>query len=290
MQLIAHRVGIEGPHGTLVPQTSLTVSAGEFVIVKGEPGTGITAFGLALAGRLRPSTGTVTVHDSPAAGTSSAVDDRRNTSEAEDAPSVDDESGETADSTTATDTDARTEAAEEDAAADEDEGGPERSLDAERPAGSGPITAAESVRRRVAVVDSPGVSEPDEALSLRVVVGEELAFAGRRANRAAVTRWLSEHDVASYADSRFERLDADLRTRVLVALAASRDGVRMLVLDRPDRHTSETDAWVRLARAQAERGLAVVVLTATAADTALLADVVRIGHPDPTHPLPEAHS
>lgn len=286
MQLIADRVGIEGPHGPLVPQTSLAVSSGELVIVKGEPGTGITAFGLALAGRLRPSTGTVVVED--AAGDPVPAedgDDREDAAgggdgrAASDAPPDGDPDGSDPDG------------GEDDGSEDDDgDHGGEEADPPHRRRTADPVTTPRAVARRVAVVDSPGVSEPEDALPLRVVVGEELALAGRPADRAAVTRWLTDHDAAAYANSRFERLDADLRTRLLTALAASREGVRVLVLDRPDRHTSETGGWLRIAREHAELGLAVVVLTATAADAALPDHLVRIGRTDHALPEPEARS
>lgn len=286
MQLIADRVGIEGPHGPLVPQTSLTVSSGEFVIVKGDPGTGITAFGLALAGRLRPATGTVAVHDAPVDPPSEEDDEDGAARLAPgDGPADEPGDGEPGDGE-GDDGDGDSSNRDDGAGGD---GGEKPAALSDRPADD-PVTAPRAVARRVAVVDSPGVSEPEDALPLHVVVGEELALAGLPAGRAAITRWLTDHDAAAYANTRFERLDADLRTRLLTALAASRDGVRVLVLDRPDRHTSETGGWLRLAREHAERGLAVVVLTATAADAALPDDLVRIGRPDHALPEPEARS
>jgi ABC-type hemin transport system ATPase subunit len=200
-------VALEGHHGTLLPPTSLTVDTGSLAIVHGEPGVGITAFGLALAGRLKPTTGTVTV-----------------------------------------------EGAEADLA------------------------------DLVAVVDAPGVSEPDEALPLRVVVGEELALAHRPAGKADVAGWLAEHDVAPYANTRFENLEPALRTRLLTELAASRRGVRVLVLDTPDRHTSDVESWAALAREQGERGFAVVVLAATTPESALPFPPARIGATDQPEP------
>jgi hypothetical protein len=179
--------------------------------VHGEPGVGVTAFGLALAGRLKPTTGTV--HAEGAEG---------------DLPGL------------------------------------------------------------VAVVDAPGVSEPDDALSLRVVVGEELALAHRPAGKEDVTRWLAEHNAAPYAGTRFENLVPALRTRLLTELAAERKGVRVLVLDTPDRHTSNVDSWAGLAREQAERGLAVVVLTATTPLSALPFTPARIGSTE--QPAPQHHS
>ncbi|WP_033289351.1 hypothetical protein [Amycolatopsis jejuensis] len=206
MQVRADRVSLKGPHGPLLPPTSVTVEEACLTVVHGEPGVGITALALALAGRLRPTTGTVTA----------------------------DPSGD--------------------------------------------------LRRLVAVVDAPGVSEPDEALSLRVVAGEELALAHRPSGKEAVTAWLTAQDAAPYADSRFESLEPALRTRLLTALAAERDGVRVLVLDAPDRHTSDVTSWTKVAEEHAARGFAVAVLATTTPESALPYPPARIGsaeQPDP---------
>ncbi|KAA9156038.1 ABC transporter ATP-binding protein [Amycolatopsis acidicola] len=202
MLVRADRVSIEGPHGTLLPPTSLSVADGELAFVHGEPGAGVTAFGLALTGRMRPRTGVVTLDDK---------------------------------------------------------------IDAAR------------LRDLTAVVDAPGISEPEGALPLRVVAGEELALARRPAGKEDVARWLAEHDAAGLANVRFENLGAATRTRLLTELAADRRGVRLLVLDTPDRHTSDVDSWADLARKHAENGLAVVVLTATTPLESLPATPARIG-------------
>jgi ABC-type hemin transport system ATPase subunit len=209
VEVRADRVCLEGPHGPLLPATSLTVAEGRLVVVHGEPGAGLTAFGLALAGRLKPTGGTVT------------VDGTRDDA---------------------------------------------------------------TLRDLVAVVDAPGVSEPDGALTLRVVVAEELSLGHHRAGRADVTRWLDEHQVAAQAGTRFENLGPPLRTRVLTALAAQRRGVRMLMLDTPDRHTADVASWSDLALKYAERGLAVVVLSATTALTALPTRPIHLGETDPPQP------
>ncbi|MEV6903108.1 ABC transporter ATP-binding protein [Amycolatopsis sp. NPDC051372] len=207
MQVRADRVSLEGPHGTLLPPTSLTVEDGCVTLVHGEPGVGITALGLALAGRVKPSTGTVTA----------------------DVPGL--------------------------------------------------------LRDLVAVVDAPGVSEPDEALPLRVVAGEELALAHRPAGKEDVARWLTEHDAAPFAGTRFENLEPALRTRLLAELAAERTGVRVLVLDTPDRHTSLVETWTAVAEEHARRGLAVAVLTATTPASALPYPPARIGSTDQPGPV-----
>jgi hypothetical protein len=142
-----------------------------------------------------------------------------------------------------------------------------------------------NLRDLVAVVDARDVSEPDEALTLRVVAGEELALAHRPAGKEDVARWLAAHDAAPFAGSRFENLEPALRTRLLTALAAERRGVRVLVLDTPDRHTSEVESWAAVAREHAERGLAVVVLAATTPVGALPYPPARIGSADQPEPV-----
>ncbi|WAL63395.1 ABC transporter ATP-binding protein [Amycolatopsis cynarae] len=203
MLVRADRVTVQGHHGTVLPPTSLTVEDGELRFVHGEPGAGVTAFGLALTGRMRPTTGLVSLDGSPGAA---------------------------------------------------------------------------ALRRVTAVVDAPGISEPDGALPLRVVAGEELALGGQPARKADVARWLAAHDVAGLANARFDTLPPSLRIRLLSTLAAQRRGVRMLVLDTPDRHTSDVATWAEPARELAEGGLAVVVLTATAAADTLPAAPTRLGH------------
>ncbi|WP_329063358.1 ABC transporter ATP-binding protein [Amycolatopsis sp. NBC_01480] len=207
MQVRADRVSLTGAHGILLPPTSLTAEEGCVTLVHGEPGVGVTALGLALAGRVKPTTGTVTT----------------------------------------------------------DAGGDLRDL--------------------VAVVDAREVSEPDEALTLRVVAGEELALAHRPAGKEDVARWLAAHDAAPFANSRFENLEPALRTRLLAALAAERRGIRVLVLVTPDRHTSDVESWASVAREHAERGLAVVVLAATTPVSALPYPPALIGSADQPEPV-----
>lgn len=206
MHLNVDRVAIDGPHGELVPTTSLSVHGGQLAIVHGTPGPALTALALAITGRLNPTNGTVT-----------------------------------------------------------SDGG---TLPAE-----------------AAVVDSPGVSEPDNALPLRVVVAEELALAGRRPRRDEVDATLSDHDLLPYAGTRFEELTAARRTSLLTGLAAARPGVRLLVLDAPDRHTSTVDDWLTPAREHAAQGLAVVVLTGTTPPAVLPAAPAVIGHTEQPEPI-----
>jgi ABC-type hemin transport system ATPase subunit len=120
------------------------------------------------------------------------------------------------------------------------------------------------LRRQVAVVDTPGITEPDDALPVSTVVGEELAIAGRKAGTKAVRAWLDEHGWDGYGGQRFEHLPVDVRTRLLAELTVARPDVKVVILTMPDRFGGDPHDWYDLARDLAFRGYAVIV---TCSDT-----------------------
>jgi ABC-type uncharacterized transport system ATPase component len=64
---------------------------------------------------------------------------------------------------------------------------------------------AKRLRRAVALVDTPGVTDPEGSLTVAVIVGEELAMAHRPASRAAVRNWLTGQGAADHASRRWDR-------------------------------------------------------------------------------------
>jgi energy-coupling factor transporter ATP-binding protein EcfA2 len=120
------------------------------------------------------------------------------------------------------------------------------------------------LRRSVAVVDAPGITEPDDALPVQTVVGEELAMAGRRAGRKAVLAWLDEHEAAEHVGKRFEHLPVAARTRLLAELTVARPDVKVVILTMPDRHGGDPQDWYGVGRDLAARGYGVII---TCADT-----------------------
>ncbi|GAA1730124.1 hypothetical protein GCM10009809_27070 [Isoptericola hypogeus] len=123
----------------------------------------------------------------------------------------------------------------------------------------GEQVAPAALRAVTAVVDVPGISEPDDALTLADVVAEGLALAGRRSLPADVGRWLADHDLTDDRGRRVDQLPGVVRTAVLAALAAENPGVRFVVLTLPDRHGGEPSGWWEVARGLAEAGLGVLV-------------------------------
>lgn len=134
-------------------------------------------------------------------------------------------------------------------------------------------TDAASLRRRVALVDAPDVSDPDPNVLVAGVVAEELMFAGRRSDPLAARRWLDALGLGDLALTPISTVEPAVRVRILCELAALRPGVDGIVLVSPDRHGGEPSVWWRIAEEFAGRGLAVLVIAGRASQTALAATV-----------------
>lgn len=123
--------------------------------------------------------------------------------------------------------------------------------------------ASETRQRQVALVDVPGVSEPDDVSALTTVVGEELAMAGKPAGRGPVDHWLTTNGLRPHRDDRIEDLPAGLRTLALARLASLRPGVQFLVLALPERNGIDPEAWLDDAIALADAGFGVLATMST---------------------------
>ncbi|MEV7756780.1 hypothetical protein AB0O16_03515 [Microbacterium sp. NPDC089180] len=126
-----------------------------------------------------------------------------------------------------------------------------------------------AIRRRVALVDAPVVSEPEPNVTVTGVVAEELMFAGRAPTPFAAARWLEQIGLEAIAGLPIGNIDPAVRVRLLLELAALRADVEGLVLVAPDRHGGEPLGWWRIAREFAERGYAVLVIAGSASRTAI---------------------
>ncbi|OZD43137.1 hypothetical protein CH252_25225 [Rhodococcus sp. 06-1477-1B] len=126
-----------------------------------------------------------------------------------------------------------------------------------------------AIRRRVALVDAPIVSEPEANVTVTGVVAEELMFAGHAPTPFAAARWLEGIGLDSLASLPIGNVEPSARVRLLLELAALRKDVEGLVLVAPDRHGGEPLAWWRIAQEFAERGYAVLVVAGHASQTAI---------------------
>ena len=124
----------------------------------------------------------------------------------------------------------------------------------------GGVPDADLRRLRTRLVDVVDVTAPEEALSVRSVVAEELALAERPASRRDVATFLADRRLEERSRARWGSLPAGLRTRLLLELAVRHRDVRVVVLAGPDRHGGDPREWYRAALELAGRGLTVIVL------------------------------
>ena len=116
------------------------------------------------------------------------------------------------------------------------------------------------LRRRMALVDAPEVSDPHPGVTLAAVVGEELMFAGLPATPLHARRWLEQIGFAELASQPIGTIKPSVRVRVMAELAVLRDDVEGFVLVSPDRHGGRPEGWWRIASEFADRGFAVLVI------------------------------
>ncbi|MEJ6489519.1 hypothetical protein PQI23_07280 [Leucobacter sp. USCH14] len=128
-----------------------------------------------------------------------------------------------------------------------------------------------ALRRRVALVDAPDVSEPHGDVLLAHVVAEELMFAGRFGGPLAVRQELERLGMREFARLPIGDLAPEARVRALCELALQRPGVEGLVLVSPDRHGGAPEGWWRIACELADDGAAVLVIAGRAARAAIAA-------------------
>ena len=101
------------------------------------------------------------------------------------------------------------------------------------------------LRQASSVVDSPGVNEPEQHLSVRDLVTEDLALVPRRHRGAArSTPWLRLNGFEDIAGLWTEQLPAGRRIELLTALALANPDTGLLVVDSPDRHSGDPADWL----------------------------------------------
>jgi hypothetical protein len=126
------------------------------------------------------------------------------------------------------------------------------------------------VRTASALIDAPGVNEPEQHLSVRDLVTEDLSLIPRRYRGALLSKpWLKVNRFEDIAELWIEQLPADRRLQLLTALALADPAVDLLVLDSPDRHSANPAAWLpRLEQLayDAGRPLAVVAVVSALPD------------------------
>ncbi|WP_198410515.1 hypothetical protein [Mycetocola zhujimingii] len=122
------------------------------------------------------------------------------------------------------------------------------------------------MRRRIALVDAPDVSDPDSNVLFAGVVAEQLMFAGHHSNPVAARRWLASYGMKELATTPISDIPPEARLRALCELAVLRSGVTGLVVVSPDRHGGHPLVWWRLAQDFASRDFAVLMIAGRASE------------------------
>jgi hypothetical protein len=115
--------------------------------------------------------------------------------------------------------------------------------------------AMAALRKRSAIIDSPEVNAPENHLTVRSLVSEDLALVPFKfRDRTRPTAWLVTHGFRDILDKRVEELEPDRLLHLQLELALADRDVDLLVVDSPDRHTADTSSWLPLLE-QAAAGL-----------------------------------
>ncbi|MDQ0643626.1 hypothetical protein [Microbacterium murale] len=143
------------------------------------------------------------------------------------------------------------------------------------------------LRRAIALVDAPDVSDPHADITVSGVVGEELMFAGVGATPIHARRWLAQLGYAELASTPIGNVDPAARVRIMCELAVLRKGTEGIVLVSPDRHGGSPDGWWRIASEFADRGYAMLVIIGGSAAVALerMHELEAINASGPVTPL-----
>lgn len=121
-----------------------------------------------------------------------------------------------------------------------------------------------ALRLAAGLVDSPGVNEPEEHLSVRDLVTEDLALVPRRYRSALLSGpWLKVNSFEDIADLWTEQLNARRRLELLTALALANPNTDLLVVDSPDRHSADHNDWLQRLQQLASDGGRPLAVVAT---------------------------
>ena len=155
-------------------------------------------------------------------------------------------------------------------------------------------TKTKKIRLASALVDSPGVNEPEQHLSVRDLVTEDLSLIPRRYRGALLSKpWLKVNSFEDIAGLWIEQLPAARRLELLTALALADPATDLLVLDSPDRHSADPAAWLPRLQALASdagRPLAVVAVVGALPDNWTGSAAVignSVTHPPEPEPEPK---
>lgn len=101
------------------------------------------------------------------------------------------------------------------------------------------------LRNSSALIDSPGVNEPEQHLSVKDLVTEDLALIPRRYRGIRhASDWLKINAFEDIAKVWVDQVPTARRLELLCTLALANPEVDLLVVDSPDRHSADPQDWL----------------------------------------------
>ncbi|MGG5172702.1 ABC transporter ATP-binding protein [Pseudarthrobacter sp. J1738] len=152
-----------------------------------------------------------------------------------------------------------------------------------------------ALRLASALVDSPTINEPEQHLSVRDLVTEDLALIPRRYRGALLSKpWLKINRFEDIESLWVEQLAPARRLELLTALALANPATDLLIVDSPDRHSAHPADWLpRLEQLAYDAGRPLaIVATVSAVPSTWDGPSVEIGNAAETEPNlePEAEA
>lgn len=146
-----------------------------------------------------------------------------------------------------------------------------------------------ALRRASALVDSPGLTEPEHHMRVRDLVAETLGLQprikGRKSPRAM--EWLREYGAEPLAKEHVEALPPGQRLRLLLELAFSDPRVRLAVLDSPDRHELQGTGLADVLIAASGESRSILAITGEASPGLSLGTILRLKRLPPWQATPK---
>lgn len=102
-----------------------------------------------------------------------------------------------------------------------------------------------SLRRHSALVDSPGINEPESHLKVRDLVAEDLGLIpGPSWRKPGARKWMAQHGFGDIANCWIDAIDPGRLFELQLLLAAENPCLELLIVDSPDRHDLEDEHWL----------------------------------------------
>ncbi|MFJ2317255.1 ABC transporter ATP-binding protein [Glutamicibacter sp. NPDC087661] len=102
-----------------------------------------------------------------------------------------------------------------------------------------------TLRKHSALVDSPGINEPESHLKVCDLVAEDLGLIpGPNWRKPGARKWMAQHGFDDIASCWSDAIDPGRLFELQLLLAAENPRLELLIVDSPDRHDLEDEHWL----------------------------------------------